>query len=593
MENLHLSLYRKYRPVKFSQVIGQNFVVKTLKLAVKNNCLSHAYIFSGTRGSGKTSIAKIFSKAVNCLNFVDDICNECKICKSINDNTNLDIIELDAASNNGVNEIKELIDTVKYSPSEQKYKVYIIDEAHMLSTSAWNALLKTIEEPPKHVIFIFATTEFYKIPTTIISRCQRYDFSKLTVSELEKLISYVCDNENILISNNAKNKIALLSDGGARDCLSILDQLANYSNNNIKIEDVENLFGLASNQIIIQLINCLISNNNKFEIVNNLIKKGIDYLWTLNQLLRFLIDKVVYLKTNDNNLINYLSINELFSIECEDTNLLIQIINDIVKCYENIKKYGNPEFYFEYLFLNNNDINSNNNNSGVENNVDENSFNLEEIFKTQTVTNIYKEKFEKIENNEINDLDTKKADNYNFNYLIDDSSNIINPYSKQNSNYNNSVCENTPNYDWLNIFLSIATNNNPTILKMDIDNLEKLKSDFLANSNIDMLLKNIEKILVSSKNGIIILFNYKNEADKFNNFFWNPETYNLIANKLNVSNRLIYAIDKKQAVKWFDLYKKNQTKQYDDVKLSLIDCLNKNIDEDSELKQKIIDIINK
>ncbi len=597
MINQHLSLYRKYRPISFDQIIGQYFIVKTLKLAIQNQNISHAYIFSGTRGSGKTSIAKIFAKGVNCLNFDNDVCNVCNNCKTINDNLDIDIIELDAASNNGVNEIKELIDTVKYSPSKFKYKVYIIDEAHMLSTSAWNALLKTIEEPPQHVIFIFATTEFYKIPTTIVSRCQRYDFTKLSVKELEQLITYVCDSENILIANNAKNKIALLSDGGARDCLSILDQLANYSNKNIQIEDVENIFGITSNQNIIDLINGIIKNDHKqiFAIISSWETKNIDYLWLINQIINLCMDKAIYLKTQDCNLLTALSTNEIYALDCDDYLKMINIIEVWKECYENIKKYGNSKFYFDLTLLKFNlslpNINYAKNEEVIEKNTNQ-IVDIKDVFITETVTNKFKKDLN--DNNEINDLSIKQQDNYDFNYMIDESKKIINPYS-HNINEVDSNANETSNQDWLNIFMSIACNSNSEIKKFDANNLLKFKSDYFADTNIDMLLKNIEKILVSSKNGFVILFNYKNEADKFNQYFWNPETYNQICEKLNAYNRVIFAIDKRKANEWLEIYKNNKDKQYEDVQLSLLKYLHKNIENNDhdDLKQKIMDILNK
>lgn len=597
MENKHLSLYRKYRPISFDQIIGQYFIVKTLKLAIQNQNICHAYIFSGTRGSGKTSIAKIFAKGVNCLNFDNDVCNECNNCKAINDNLNIDIIELDAASNNGVNEMKELIDTVKYSPSKFKYKVYIIDEAHMLSTSAWNALLKTIEEPPQHVIFIFATTEFYKIPTTIVSRCQRYDFTKLSVKELEQLITYVCDSENILIANNAKNKIALLSDGGARDCLSILDQLANYSNKNIQIEDVENIFGITSNQNIIDLINGIIKNDHKqiFAIISSWETKNIDYLWLINQIINLCMDKAIYLKTQDCNLLTALSTNEIYALDCDDYLKMINIIEVWKECYENIKKYGNSKFYFDLTLLKFNLSLPNTNYVKNEEVIEKNTnqiVDIKDVFITETVTNKFKKDLN--DNNEINDLSIKQQDNYDFNYMIDESKKIINPYS-HNINEVDSNASETSNQDWLNIFMSIACNSNSEIKKFDANNLLKFKSDYFADTNIDMLLKNIEKILVSSKNGFVILFNYKNEADKFNQYFWNPETYNQICEKLNAYNRVIFAIDKRKANEWLEIYKNNKDKQYEDVQLSLLKYLHKNIENNDhdDLKQKIMDILNK
>lgn len=597
MENNNLSLYRKYRPINFDQIIGQYFIVKTLKYSIINNNITHAYIFSGTRGCGKTSIAKIFSKAVNCLDFSNDVCNQCKNCKDINNNMNIDIIELDAASNNGVNEIKELIDTVKYSPNQLKYKVYIIDEAHMLSNSAWNALLKTIEEPPKHVIFIFATTEFHKIPATIVSRCQRFDFSKLTIKELEQLITYVADNENILISNNAKNKIALLSDGGARDCLSILDQLSNYTNKNITIEDVDNVFGLSSNQSIIKLINAIIEHDNEtmFKVLNIWSKQNLDYLWMINQIINFCLDKAIYLKTNDINLLTYLTTNELFELNTTNYQALLNIISEFKKTYENIKKFGNSKFYFDLCLLNFDSTYScdkaiDKDEIVTNCDVDKKDINLKEIFKTTTVTNLYKN-VNVSNDNDINNLSNQQADNYNFNYMVDDSKNIIDPYANNSMQLNDDILNNIPNYDWLSIFMKIASNNNIEIKNIDKKHLDEFKHDPIAIESLDILLKNIEMILVSSSNGVVLLFNYKNEAEKFNEYFWQEETYNKICEKLNIYNRVIFAIDKKQANQWLSIYKQNKDKQYEDVEISLLKYSHKNNEKSEDLAKKILEIL--
>ena len=223
------ALYRTYRPQNFSEVAGQEHITKTLMNALKNDKISHAYLFSGPRGTGKTSIAKIFAKAVNCEKApTSDACCSCEICKGIAEGKISDVIEIDAASNNGVDEIRDLRERVKYVPSVCKYKVYIIDEVHMLSTSAFNALLKTLEEPPKHAIFILATTEIHKIPATILSRCQRFDFRAISTPDLIKRVSEVATKENIDITDEAIEVIALNAEGGLRDALSLLDQAISF-----------------------------------------------------------------------------------------------------------------------------------------------------------------------------------------------------------------------------------------------------------------------------------------------------------------------------------------------------------------------------
>ena len=238
----YTALYRKYRPSNFASVVGQEVVVDILKNSILNNKVSHAYLFTGPRGTGKTSIAKILAHAVNCLNFNGDICGECEVCKNLEINDS-DIIEIDAASNNGVDEIRNLRDNVKLLPSFCKYKIYIIDEVHMLSTGAFNALLKTLEEPPSHVIFILATTDPHKVLPTILSRCQRFDFKKVSVNKIHERLKDICEQENITIEDTALDEISRLANGGLRDALSILDQVNAYSDDKITSDDVHEVNG--------------------------------------------------------------------------------------------------------------------------------------------------------------------------------------------------------------------------------------------------------------------------------------------------------------------------------------------------------------
>lgn len=256
----YTALYRKYRPSNFSSVVGQEVVVNILKNSIVNNKISHAYLFTGPRGTGKTSIAKIFAHAVNCLNFTNDICGECEICKNLAVNDS-DIIEIDAASNNGVDEIRTLRDNVKLMPSFCKYKIYIIDEVHMLSTGAFNALLKTLEEPPSHVIFILATTEPNKIPLTILSRCQRFDFNKISKNDLIKRLSFIANEENKSIDDTILSYIADISDGGLRDAINLLDQVIFLPNEDITLEEIDKLSGRISKNTLFSMLEAISSGN--------------------------------------------------------------------------------------------------------------------------------------------------------------------------------------------------------------------------------------------------------------------------------------------------------------------------------------------
>lgn len=244
------ALYRKYRPTNFDEVVGQTHIIQTLKNAIVQNRIAHAYLFCGPRGTGKTSIAKIFAKTLNCTNSQDAPCGVCENCKMAANGSHPDIIEIDAASNNGVDEVRNLIDKVKYAPMQGKYKIYIIDEVHMMTSGAFNALLKTIEEPPAHVIFIFATTEPNKVLPTIISRCQRFDFNKVSMHDIKYRSSVVCKNEGIEIDENGLTLIAQLADGGMRDALSILDQCVAYCSSHIDVNEIRKIYGVVTSEDI-------------------------------------------------------------------------------------------------------------------------------------------------------------------------------------------------------------------------------------------------------------------------------------------------------------------------------------------------------
>lgn len=297
----YISLYRKYRPKTFSDVVGQEVVVKILKNSILNNKISHAYIFSGPRGTGKTSIAKIFSKAVNCLNTTDgDLCNNCENCLQ-NIDEEIDIIEIDAASNNGVDEIREIRNNVKLMPVHLKYKVYIIDEVHMLSTSAFNALLKTLEEPPKHVIFILATTEFNKIPATVISRCQKFDFKKITNKQIEDRLKYILEQEKKSLNGEVISLIAKLSDGGLRDAINMLDQVISLEKENVTVDDVYNLIGDISEKNNIILLENIVSGNIKETLknINEYYEEGKNFI-NICERLQLLIRNIIIFNNTDN-----------------------------------------------------------------------------------------------------------------------------------------------------------------------------------------------------------------------------------------------------------------------------------------------------
>ena len=293
----YMALYRAYRPQAFKEVSGQEHIVRTIQNAIINNKVAHAYLFSGPRGTGKTTIAKIMAKAINCPNCTDgEPCNECEICKGITKGMISDVVEIDAASNNGVDEIRDIRDKVKYLPSEGKYKVYIIDEVHMLSTGAFNALLKTLEEPPVHAIFILATTEPHKIPATILSRCQRFDFRGVGVKEIIERINYIAAKENIKIAPSAIELIAECAEGGMRDALSLLDEAISFAGNEVTEADVYQVSGAVDLDNILAVANDVLDKDTGKVLASleKIIDLGKEIPKICNDLISFYRDMLIY-----------------------------------------------------------------------------------------------------------------------------------------------------------------------------------------------------------------------------------------------------------------------------------------------------------
>ena len=350
----YLALYRKYRSKTFEEIVGQEPIVKTLKNALLQNKVAHAYLFSGPRGTGKTSIARLFAKALNCEQGLGHQCNVCENCKAMNNNSHPDVIEIDAASNNSVDDARSLIEKVRYSPMLGKYKVYIIDEVHMMSSSAFNALLKTLEEPPSYVVFILCTTEPHKVLPTIVSRCQHYEFKKIDDKDLIKLIKKVLLNEGVSASDEAIHLITELANGGARDALSLLDQIIAYSDKKIEVSDIEQIFGLTSISDKITLLKFISKGDtlnvlNKF---NQFISKNVDVERLVSELLVILKDILIYQKTKNIDLL--VSLNEISVKELSDIFLnteLNNLISLFMDCQKEFKITNNPTFTFEIYLL--------------------------------------------------------------------------------------------------------------------------------------------------------------------------------------------------------------------------------------------------
>ena len=355
-------LYRTYRPSKFSEVVGQDYIVKTLLNSIKNNKIAHAYLFAGPRGTGKTTIAKLFAKAINCSNFENEACDECDNCKAYLNSNHPDIIELDAASNNGVDEIRDIIEQVPYAPLVGKYKVYIIDEVHMMTTSAFNALLKTLEEPPAHVIFILATTDPQKVIPTVLSRCQRYNFSKISNFEIKKRTIDILKQEKIKYDEKAIEEISRIADGGMRDALSLLEQCLAYNPKELTLIDVENIFGLTSTSKEVQLYN-QIHEQQVSEVITNLremYQHGTDTKRLAIDLLEIVKDALIYSDKANENLLNKITAIEAQEILSKvSVNDLLKDAKDLQDCICKEKQNQNFLVYLELCLVkmaNNNSI---------------------------------------------------------------------------------------------------------------------------------------------------------------------------------------------------------------------------------------------
>lgn len=351
------ALYRVYRPQSFNDVVGQQHIIKTLQNALVQEKFSHAYLFSGPRGTGKTTAAKILAKAVNCEKApIAEPCNECATCRGITDGSISDVIEIDAASNNGVDEIRDIRDKVKYAPSAVRYKVYIIDEVHMLSIGAFNALLKTLEEPPAHVIFILATTEPHKIPLTIISRCQRFDFKRISPEDIVYRMREVLGSEELEVSEDALYEIAKASEGGMRDALSLLDQAISYSTEKVSLEDVLSITGAVSQAFIVKIVQAIFNENivEALDSVESLIKNGKDPARFVEDLIFYYRDVLLYQASEENAyLLEKAAVNAEFKELSSkmDSAFIYKVIAELNQTQQEMKWSNHPRVLLEVALV--------------------------------------------------------------------------------------------------------------------------------------------------------------------------------------------------------------------------------------------------
>ena len=498
---MYQALYRKYRPQTFDDVVGQTTVVKVLKNSISQHKFCHAYMFFGSRGTGKTSLSKIFAKAVNCLESVDgNPCGKCKNCLIASEKECVDILEIDAASNNGVDEIRELRNKINLVPGELKYKVYIIDEVHMLSIGAFNALLKTLEEPPEHAIFILATTDPQKVPETIISRCQCFSFERISTDMIVERLKYVCNQENILIEDDVLREIAISSDGGMRDSLGILDKLSSYTSDLITMNIYTELNGLITKKDLKTLCDFVFTANYKEVLnqINSFNNSGKNLIQILSQFMYYLRELLIDYYVEQNS-ISYSAL------------LVEKLITSINEKMFDIKKSGNPKIYIEILLLNfMSDISDSNSTKSVDNKVSSIKNTLVEKNSNDNAGHNNVVNDDKYENVESVELEMKNED-------ILTNSNDDSISQDDLSTVDKKVVDNFNTGDILNIddIIKVRINNafalaNKQVLNHEIDNL-KLLNDYTFDQKIGYLVCELlnSKFRVASDDIIVLSYEYE------------------------------------------------------------------------------------
>lgn len=482
----YTALYRKYRPSNFASVVGQEVVVDILKNSILNNKVSHAYLFTGPRGTGKTSIAKILAHAVNCLNFNGDICGECEVCKNLEINDS-DIIEIDAASNNGVDEIRTLRDNVKLLPSFCKYKIYIIDEVHMLSTGAFNALLKTLEEPPSHVIFILATTEPNKIPLTILSRCQRFDFNKISNEKLVSRLLYIATQEGKNVDKSILEYIAEISDGGLRDAINLLDQVISLPQESVTLEEIDRLSGRISQNTLFELLNA-ISTGNYVSILNIsdiIYGEGKNYKDIADGMLAIVRDLSINFEVDSYFNKDYSSKLATINIPFDKLISITSLLNELIK---ELKNSNDPKMLFDIYMVNICNSLSSKGNLSVK---------KEDINNSQTV---------ELKNKEVNNISNIKENKEKLDINKDSDEKTIN---EETVNTSNDIINGDLKSIRINNVLAEA---DKSILNNIVNSYDKI-GDYVSNkvyNTLSILLLDGHVVVASTK---YLLFAFESEED--------------------------------------------------------------------------------
>lgn len=530
---MYQALYRKYRPKDFDSVVGQDSIIKTLKNSIINNNFSHAYMFFGPRGTGKTTVSKIFARNINCEKPNDGIaCGKCDHCKVSFSKDCIDIIEIDAASNNGVDEIRELKNKISLVPSELKYKVYIIDEVHMLSIGAFNALLKTLEEPPEHAIFILATTDPQKVPETIISRCQCFSFKRISVDTIEDRLKFICKEEKIKIEDEVLKNIAILSDGGLRDALGSLDKLVSYTDKKITMDDFIEVNEIISDKQIDEFISNIMNGNikNVLSDINTFDTNGKNLIQIVIQILNY----------SRNLIVDYYISNKKIDYSIDLLQKFTNLINE--KMFD-IKKSSNTRIFIEMFilkYINDYILNNETEKVVVEKVVEtkEKEVNKEEktveINKEEVKT---EEKFEEVEDDEEFDFDSEYAD--------EEENNVIETFVDKR-NIDTIVVDNAvPKILNIKEIMDIRVNNtlakaNKQLLKEETEKFELLK-DYTFDQEIGYIVCSLldSKLCVVSPDNLVISFEYDSNVEQESQ---NIEKICEVYNKITNSNKNIAII---------------------------------------------------
>lgn len=499
---MYRALYRKYRPQGFDSVVGQNTIVKTLQNSVKNGSFGHAYMFFGPRGVGKTTASKIFARAINCLEPIDgNACGKCSNCLHSFEKECVDIIEIDAASNNGVDEIRELKNKISLVPAELKYKVYIIDEVHMLSIGAFNALLKTLEEPPEHAIFILATTDPQKVPETIISRCQCFSFKRISDEMIVDRLKNVCESENIDIDDEVLLEIAISSDGGMRDSLSSLDKLISYSDKKITVDDFAELNGMITKKDLINLCDNIFEGD-----IAKVLFKMNKFNSDGKNLIQITLQLMHYLR---NSVVNYYVENAKCKYSIDN---MLKLINTINENMFDIKKSGNPKIFIEMLLIKYIKDISGDKIISQEIKVDEN---LDTLGNNEEYVSLSENNDNSIETPSIVEEDEEEFD---FDKEYSDEEDEYNDVFTDRNTVEENVLENSNDEQRkiINIaeIMKVRVNNtlacaNKNILNQEIENM-KLLNDFTFDQEIGYIVCNLldSNVRAASEDNIIISFEY-------------------------------------------------------------------------------------